>query len=260
MATELRSHILRCPRIVVLFAVLLVDCDEWFGILLGSLPSARRAIICILFAWAMSGRWLSGGWLWRRCCAKQFSLQVSISSSFVFQSNMECWLHASCLLRLLCFLWCLQSILPLLLLQCPCRHQRHSGGIRCCHDHILCPWCFLRLSLLSYCVGFFDLPSILCRRFFFLFFVLCFRFIWTMIRSFRVLTTVSTCQNRASTLYIHIQTYLRDRWAGAMRHAMWRGCKVWHGSLNNNKRGKRLLLPHQVVEWGPWCSRCSGDP
>ena len=45
-----RSHILRCPRIVVLFAVLLVDCEEWFYILLGSLPGARPVIVCILFA------------------------------------------------------------------------------------------------------------------------------------------------------------------------------------------------------------------
>ena len=28
----------------------LVDCEEWFYILLGSLPSARRAIVCILFS------------------------------------------------------------------------------------------------------------------------------------------------------------------------------------------------------------------
>ena len=56
-----RSHNLRCPRIVVLFAVLFVDCDEWFCILLGSLPGARHAIVCIsFFAWVRSGRWLSG--------------------------------------------------------------------------------------------------------------------------------------------------------------------------------------------------------
>ena len=48
--SELRSHILRCPQIVVLFAVLFVDCEEWFCILLGSLPGARRAIVCILFS------------------------------------------------------------------------------------------------------------------------------------------------------------------------------------------------------------------
>ena len=47
---QLRSQILRCPRIVVLFAVLFVVCEEWFCILLGSLPSARRAIVCILFS------------------------------------------------------------------------------------------------------------------------------------------------------------------------------------------------------------------
>ena len=32
---QLRSHILRCHRIVVLFAVLLVDCEEWFVFFLG---------------------------------------------------------------------------------------------------------------------------------------------------------------------------------------------------------------------------------
>ena len=35
---------------LVLFAVLLVDCEEWFCSLLGSLPSARHAIVCILFS------------------------------------------------------------------------------------------------------------------------------------------------------------------------------------------------------------------
>ena len=38
-----RSHLLRCPH-------LFVDCEEWFCILLGSLPGARRAIVCILFS------------------------------------------------------------------------------------------------------------------------------------------------------------------------------------------------------------------
>ena len=47
---QLRGRILRCPQIVVLFAVLFVHCEEWFYILLGSLPGARRAIVCILFS------------------------------------------------------------------------------------------------------------------------------------------------------------------------------------------------------------------
>ena len=34
---------------LVLFAVLHVDCEEWFCSLAGSLPGARRAIVCILF-------------------------------------------------------------------------------------------------------------------------------------------------------------------------------------------------------------------
>ena len=47
---QLRSRFLRCPRMVVLFAVLLVDTEEWSNILLGSLPGARRAFVCILFS------------------------------------------------------------------------------------------------------------------------------------------------------------------------------------------------------------------
>ena len=47
---QLRSRVLRCPQIVVLFAVLIVDCEEWFCTLLGALPSARHAIVCILFS------------------------------------------------------------------------------------------------------------------------------------------------------------------------------------------------------------------
>ena len=46
---QLRSHILRCPRIV-LFAVLLVDCEEWFVFFLGPCKVARRRIVCILFS------------------------------------------------------------------------------------------------------------------------------------------------------------------------------------------------------------------
>ena len=47
---ELRSRILRFPQTVVVFAVLFVDCEEWFCVLLGSLPKVRRAIVCILFS------------------------------------------------------------------------------------------------------------------------------------------------------------------------------------------------------------------
>ena len=46
----LRSRIFRGPRMLVLFAVLLVDCVERFCSLAGSLPGARRAIVCTLFS------------------------------------------------------------------------------------------------------------------------------------------------------------------------------------------------------------------
>ena len=46
-----RSHILRCPQIGVLFAVLFVDCEECNPCLhLASLPGARHAIVCILLS------------------------------------------------------------------------------------------------------------------------------------------------------------------------------------------------------------------
>ena len=45
-----RSRILRCPRMLVHFAVSLADCEEWFGSLAGFLPSARRATVRILFS------------------------------------------------------------------------------------------------------------------------------------------------------------------------------------------------------------------
>ena len=47
---QLRSRILRCPQIVLLFAVSFVDCEECHCILVGFLPKARRAIVCILFS------------------------------------------------------------------------------------------------------------------------------------------------------------------------------------------------------------------
>ena len=45
-----RCRSLQFLRTVVLFFVLLVDCEEWFCSLAGSLPGARRAIVCILFS------------------------------------------------------------------------------------------------------------------------------------------------------------------------------------------------------------------
>ena len=47
---RLDSHIRRFLQMLVLFAVLLVDCEEWFYILVESLPYVRRAISCILFS------------------------------------------------------------------------------------------------------------------------------------------------------------------------------------------------------------------
>ena len=44
------SQILYCPQIVVLLAVLCVDCEEWICILLGSLPCAQHSFVCILFS------------------------------------------------------------------------------------------------------------------------------------------------------------------------------------------------------------------
>ena len=44
------SQLLRGLQIAALYAVLFVDCEEYLCILLGSLPGARRAIVCILFS------------------------------------------------------------------------------------------------------------------------------------------------------------------------------------------------------------------
>ena len=84
----------------------------------------------------------------------QFSLLIFILSSFVFQSNTECWLLAVCLRLILCFFWCIPSILPLRLQPCRSLRRGRSGKIRCCFDRILYSCCFLRLSLLSYSAGF----------------------------------------------------------------------------------------------------------
>ena len=45
-----RSRIFRCLQIVAFFAVLQVDCEEYLCILVGFLPGARQAIVCILFS------------------------------------------------------------------------------------------------------------------------------------------------------------------------------------------------------------------
>ena len=42
-----RSQGLRGLQIVALFAVLFVDCEECICVLVGFLPGARRAIVCI---------------------------------------------------------------------------------------------------------------------------------------------------------------------------------------------------------------------
>ena len=47
---QLRSRILRCPLICVLFSVLCVDCEECLCIFVGFLPSARHAVVCLLFS------------------------------------------------------------------------------------------------------------------------------------------------------------------------------------------------------------------
>ena len=51
-----RSHVVRCPQIVVLFVVLFVDCEEWLCILLGSLPVAfsfRLSKVGSLIEWLL---------------------------------------------------------------------------------------------------------------------------------------------------------------------------------------------------------------
>ena len=45
---RLDSHTRRLLRMLVLFAVLIVDHEEWFYILVESLSHIRRAIFCIL--------------------------------------------------------------------------------------------------------------------------------------------------------------------------------------------------------------------
>ena len=44
-----RSRVLRDLQIVALVAILFVDCEEYLSILVGFLPGARHAIVCILF-------------------------------------------------------------------------------------------------------------------------------------------------------------------------------------------------------------------
>ena len=46
---RLHRHILQFLRTLVLFFVLLVGCEEWFYLPVGSLPYIRRVISCILF-------------------------------------------------------------------------------------------------------------------------------------------------------------------------------------------------------------------
>ena len=50
LSGQLRGRILRCLQIVALFAVLLVDCEEYLCILVGFLSGARHAIVYILFS------------------------------------------------------------------------------------------------------------------------------------------------------------------------------------------------------------------
>ena len=46
---RLDSHVRRFLRMLILFAVSLVDREEWFYILVGSFSYVRRAFFCILF-------------------------------------------------------------------------------------------------------------------------------------------------------------------------------------------------------------------
>ena len=77
------SRILRCPQIVVLFAVLFVDWEQWFCILLGSFARCSSCNgLHSLFAWAKSGRWLSGCWGPSAFCRKNPMLRILNYFSF----------------------------------------------------------------------------------------------------------------------------------------------------------------------------------
>ena len=72
----LKWCILRCPRMLILFALLLVGCEEWFCSLVGSLPGARRAIVWVVAEVRLRLAWESNASnfdffqiLWRRRCA-----------------------------------------------------------------------------------------------------------------------------------------------------------------------------------------------
>ena len=75
-------------------AVFLVDCEEWFCILLGSLPGARPCNrLHSLFAWAKSGRWLID-WLLRAFCTIRENPMLRILKSFSSCSDVDVLLHA----------------------------------------------------------------------------------------------------------------------------------------------------------------------
>ena len=87
-----RSRVLRCPLIVVLFAVLFVDCEECLCILVGFLPGARRAIVCILFSLEQSRvvDWVIAQFL---MCIYRENPQLRIFNSLSACSGVDVLLH-----------------------------------------------------------------------------------------------------------------------------------------------------------------------
>ena len=71
---------------VVLFAILLVDCEGWFCTLLGSLTGSRHAIVCILFSLEesrvvdLSGCWGPAVFIERIQCFGFWSLSALVAT------------------------------------------------------------------------------------------------------------------------------------------------------------------------------------
>ena len=84
-----RSHIPRCPQIVVLCAVLFADCEEWFCFLVGSLPGDRHAIVCILFSLEQSRSLMDR--LLRSLCICRENPMLPVLNSLSSCSDVMCF-------------------------------------------------------------------------------------------------------------------------------------------------------------------------